>query len=46
MEYLENRSILDKVMDDCKNQSAQIKAELEKCKDEKLPTQPELLNPE
>lgn len=45
LDYLENRSILDRVLDDCKEQSAQIKAELEECKNKKLPTQPELLNP-
>lgn len=44
LEYLENRSILDKVMDECKKYSAQIKAELENSSKEKLQIQPELLN--
>lgn len=43
-EYIENRGILDQVLDDCRKQSEQIQKELEAIQDG-LPDQPQSLNP-
>lgn len=43
-EYIENRGILDQVLYDCRQQSEQIKNELEAIQNG-LPEQPRSLNP-
>lgn len=46
IDFLDNRSVLDQVLVDCKNQAEQIKSELKnlECEDS-LNEQPALLNP-
>lgn len=47
IDFLDNRSVLDQVLDDCKNQAEQIKAELKRLECENsLNEQPALLNSE
>jgi uncharacterized protein YjgD (DUF1641 family) len=46
LEYLENRGVLDQVLDDCKGYVQHIKEELAKMETTNLLSQPALLNPE
>lgn len=46
LEFLEKRSILDEVLDDCKRYSQTIEDSLKKIQDKQLLVQPKTLNPE